>query len=279
MKKTVAVLLAMIMVLSAVPLAFAENETVELEEEVVAEEAGITPDSPLLWGLDRAIERISLALTFGKAAKAKKGLAYAQERLMEVQAMQEQKKLDKANKAKDAFNDLVDEAEENAAEVGDGDAEQDLEDEVEIEKKLDETKKIVEQIGNLSLRMQGLTAEQQNQIKAMLANMTQSTSEFKVKIQANKNKAKIKIKAAKGATDEEIKALEDALKQGMPLAQVRIVKQGTGVIKERGSDKNKTLEEENEVEQENEKSGKGKKGNETDAEDEVEEPEGNETEE
>ena len=144
MKRTIAIILAMLMVFSMLPLVLAEDvveeepaddssvviisadeqteevdeeveeeveteeeeETEETEEEVVElpeeveEEAGITPDSPL-YGLERAMERISLALTFGKSAKAKKGLAHARERLMEVQAMIAAKKLDKAAKAQD----------------------------------------------------------------------------------------------------------------------------------------------------------------------------------
>jgi hypothetical protein len=36
------------------------------------ETAGITPDSTIGWGLKRAWERVTLALTLGKAAKAQK---------------------------------------------------------------------------------------------------------------------------------------------------------------------------------------------------------------
>ena len=295
MKRTLAVLLAMIMVLSAVPFALAENETPEnelednltdeeLEEE--AEDAGVTPDNPVLWGLDRAIERTSLALTFNKAAKAKKGLAYAQERLMEVKLMQEQKKLDKANKSVEAYEDLTEEAAENVEEMGDGDPEAELEDTVEIEEKTQLNKLI---LNTIRLNVKNLNETQQAQVQEMLQAMEGVTSQFAVKVQENKNKVKIKIKAEKGATDEEIKALEYALKAGMPLAQVRIVKQGTGVIKERGSDKNKTAEVEDEDEAEDnetETSNKGKKGSHTESEDEVEdesedevedEVEGNET--
>lgn len=57
---------------------------------VVAEEelpdAGITPDS-MLYGLDRAFERISLALTFDRAAKAEKHLEFASERIAELKTM------------------------------------------------------------------------------------------------------------------------------------------------------------------------------------------------
>jgi len=62
-----------------------EEDVVEVPEEVI-EEAGVTPDS-ILWPFERIIERIDMKLTLGKSAKAKKGLAHARQRLLEVQAM------------------------------------------------------------------------------------------------------------------------------------------------------------------------------------------------
>jgi len=264
MKKTLAVILAMVMVLSAIPLAFAEdvveetpiteevteetpvveetteevvattNETIEVPAEVT-EEAGITPDSPL-YGIERALERINLALTFGKAAKAKKGLAHASERLMEVQKMIAEKKLKHAEKAQKAYEDAVAEVEDNMEEMGDGDAEQELADQVEIEDLVAKNTKVVQQIGNVTLRLgKSLTAEEKAKLQEAIASLEGINSAFKVKVLANKNRIKIKIKAAKGATDEEIAALENALREGSPLAKVRIVKtvkQGEGVIKE-----------------------------------------------
>ena len=81
MKKIMGLFVAMLLVLS-LPLALAEEET---------EDAGVTPDSPL-YGLDRAMDRIALALTFNKAAKAEKGLNIAQERLMEAKEMADESK-------------------------------------------------------------------------------------------------------------------------------------------------------------------------------------------
>jgi len=54
------------------------------EEEL--SDPGITPDS-WLYGIDRAFERISLALTFDRVAKAEKHLQIASERIAELRAM------------------------------------------------------------------------------------------------------------------------------------------------------------------------------------------------
>ena len=62
-------------------------------------DAGTTPDS-FLWGLDKAIDQLSLLLTFDKGEKAKKGIEIARERLLEVKEMVEDNKLEAAEKAK-----------------------------------------------------------------------------------------------------------------------------------------------------------------------------------
>jgi len=49
-------------------------------------QAGITPDSPL-YGIERALERIRMKLTYGNEAKVNYGLLIAEERLSEIQAM------------------------------------------------------------------------------------------------------------------------------------------------------------------------------------------------
>ena len=55
-------------------------------EIVMDSEAGTTPDS-FVWGIDRAIENLELALTFNIAKKENKRLENAYERLLEVKEM------------------------------------------------------------------------------------------------------------------------------------------------------------------------------------------------
>ena len=309
-KKILSILMAMLMMFSIASMAFADNETVEDipdnetveedpedeetedeedeeeteddeetedEEEVEltdeeSEEAGVTPDSPL-WGLDRALERINLALTFGKSAKAKKGLAHARERLMEVKAMIAAKRIAQAEKAQKAHKNIMEDVTENVEDMGNGDGEQELADQVEIEEALAKNEEI---LNNIRLKVRGLSDEDKAQLEEVIGGLEGVTSEFKVKVQANKQKTMIKIKAEKGATDEEIAALEAALKEGKELAKVRIVKQGTGVIKERGKDKEAEPEGDEPEEDEDEKKGKGKgKGKDKGGDDEEDEPEDN----
>ena len=58
-------------------------------EEAEFVDAGITPNSPV-YGLDRALERIQLAITFREAEKAKLKFKFAEERLAEAEVMAEE---------------------------------------------------------------------------------------------------------------------------------------------------------------------------------------------
>lgn len=70
------------------------------DNELALPAAGTTPDTRFLYGLELAFERIELALTVGKAAKAEKGLAFAGERLEEVNVMVEANKVEAAERAR-----------------------------------------------------------------------------------------------------------------------------------------------------------------------------------
>ncbi len=71
---------------------------VAMAQQATTEQPKTTPDKPF-YGLSVALDNINLALTFEKNAKARKGLEIARERLLEVKAMQEAGKLDKAEVA------------------------------------------------------------------------------------------------------------------------------------------------------------------------------------
>jgi len=119
MKKLFVLFVALLM-LSA-PIVLAEEPTENngvgiISEDIITEElsvdGGTTPDSPLR-GIDRAIERLEIALTFGKAANAKKKLLIARERLAEIRVMAKAKKIDALEKAQKAHDEILAEAEED----------------------------------------------------------------------------------------------------------------------------------------------------------------------
>lgn len=95
MKKLIGLLMALLLIVSAAPV-FAQEEA----------EAGTGPDSAL-YGLDRAFERISLALTVDRAKKAEKRLQIASERLAELMEM--------VNKGKPEFAGML--ANDHAKEI------------------------------------------------------------------------------------------------------------------------------------------------------------------
>jgi hypothetical protein len=222
-----------------------ENETeepeVEEEEEVevdenVTEEAGVTPDSAL-WGLERAIERISLKLTFGKSAKAKKGLAHARERLMEVQAMIAQKKLDKAAKAEEAYEEGMQEVEDNVEDIGDGDAVEELEVQAELEQALSQHRTIIQKTAQLKTKFKGLTAGQMDQISSIVGSLGNSTGKVEVGVKEQKSKTKIKLKAKEGLTDEQIGQITAQIQEAVASGKsAKVVLPGKGKSKVKGGD-------------------------------------------
>jgi len=201
----------------------AENETQAEEIEIEIEDnetAGTTPDQPLLWGLERAMERIDLALTFNKASKAKKGLRHAKERLLEVEAMIAAKKLDAAEKAQKVREKIIERVQEQVEEMGDG-ADEDIEDILEIENEAEEQENRMQML-KVKFQFKGnLTEEQRAQIDALIESCQNRSQAFKLKIQDKKAKVKIRIKAMTEKTDEEIEELMQATEERLNITAER----------------------------------------------------------
>ena len=160
-----------------------------------SEDPGVTPDS-FLWGLDRAIERISLLLTFDKSAKAKKGLAHARERLLEVKAMIEQKKLDAAEKAKEEHGRALGRVKDKIKEIKDEDPEDEIEDELDVEDGVEEHESEIEELETeIEAKIKGnLTAEQKALVDQLIESFKGEVGKLKIEIKNEQEKTKIKIK-------------------------------------------------------------------------------------
>src|SRR4030042_85256 len=99
MKKIMVIMLCLLLVL---PMALAQEETPEETNETE-----ITPDSPL-YVLDDVIDRLALSMKFGQAAKIEKSLEIARERLKEAEDMVEQGNFNKAEKAREKYEKIID---------------------------------------------------------------------------------------------------------------------------------------------------------------------------
>ena len=97
------ILLSLLMLI--LPIVIAQETT---------EDAGTTPDS-ILYGLDKAFERIGLAFTFGQANKAEKRLNHANERIAELKEMIDKGKPEYADDLVKDYNNKINKANEIAA--------------------------------------------------------------------------------------------------------------------------------------------------------------------
>ncbi|MBR9680200.1 MAG: hypothetical protein GOU98_00015 [Candidatus Altiarchaeota archaeon] len=169
--------------------------------------SGINPDS-ILWGLDVALDKISLALTANPEKKAEKALEIAQERLMEVKAMAEANKFEAIAKAEKEHKSTLLKVEESINDLSEDDPEVQIEKELELEVKLKEHKESVERVKTelkVKIQVEGeLTVEQQARLDEFLASLSENTENAQIQIQNKKDDTKIKIKIKTGETEIEV---------------------------------------------------------------------------
>ena len=100
---------------------------------------GIDPDN-FFYGFDVFLDNIMLAFASGDIEKAELSLAIAEERLQEVRLMIEKNKLSAAQVAQSEHDKILSVAEDAIGQIESENALDELKEEVEIEKKLNEHK-------------------------------------------------------------------------------------------------------------------------------------------
>ena len=164
-------------------------------------DAGVTPDS-FLWGLDKAIDQLTLLLTFDKGEKAKKGIEIARERLLEVKEMIEENKLEAAEKAKEEHGRTLVNVKEKVKEIEKDSSTEEIREIIEIEKELEEHEDNVEEVNTelkVKVKVEGtITEEQKALINSILDSLKGQTGEVEIEIKNKKDKTKIKIKQETG---------------------------------------------------------------------------------
>ena len=198
----------------------AEPETAASSEEVTVtpqevEDAGVTPDNRMIWGIDRAFERISLALTLNKAAKARKGIAYAKERLAELKLMVRENKADAAEKAAEAEQDDIADAEQAASEISSDNPEEELALQNDIQSRFQAQYEHTAQVKDAILaRMQAKwTPEKYQKISDNFARMEARHKEVKDRLVARQAKIEAKVQAKTGKTIEEVRRLSEKARE------------------------------------------------------------------
>lgn len=186
---------------------FAGLPVANAQEASESEDPGITPDS-FLYGLDVALDKISLLLTFDQAEKSKKGLEIARERLIEVKVMAEQNKTKAMIKAKNEHDQMLDKVKGFIKEIEKDNSTEEIDEEIEVEKELEKHVMKLEEIrGELKVKLKiggDITPEQQSVIESVLSAMENKTGEVGIEIKNKKGKTKMEIKVKTGKSDEEI---------------------------------------------------------------------------
>ncbi len=168
--------------------------------------AGITPDHPGFWGLERSLERIQELLTFSEEGKINLGLKRARERHCEIIKMLEQKKFQPAEKAKVAYENQLKTVEKRINSFGNGDVEEDSEKLVALKAKIQAQVEAGEKIqAKVKSKMQEkLTEEQKTQLNEMVKNMDRAGFNVRQTVKDKQNKVEVKVKAKLEKSDEEI---------------------------------------------------------------------------
>ncbi len=183
-------------VLIAALMIAAPNASAQSVDRLSERFAGVTPDN-IFWGLDLAVEKISLLITLDPAEKAEKNLEMARERLLEVRQMTNENKLDDAAKAEVEFRRSTDDAASSVADVRRQNETQELEDKIRIERKTGELiddLSILHAESRIRLDIRGdVTAEQRAFIQSIFDSMANKTGEIRIRIDSEKGRTKARI--------------------------------------------------------------------------------------
>ncbi|MCH7567952.1 MAG: hypothetical protein IIA87_00890 [Nanoarchaeota archaeon] len=200
------ILLSSLLIFVTLSFVIAQDQAVSAEEEI---QAGVTPDNPL-WGIDRALENINLALTFDKSAKAEKGLKHALERLLEVKAMIEEEKIPDAEKAELAHKEKLTRVRAGIQELEE-DNEKNLEEVVDLENALDDQEAELDEIrSRIRIKIEGitLTEEQIARLLAFINSLDENIERVRIDIENKEERTKVRIEQRTGRSRIEI---EDGL--------------------------------------------------------------------
>lgn len=183
------------------------------EDEVIDGDPGVLPDSPF-WGLERALERINLALTFNSERKAEKGLNIARERILEARAMVDKDDIDSADKAREARSRVLVRIRKNIDNIEDDDPEEELRTTLRFEARLKEQEDDINELETrIKVKIRGeLTDEQRTRLDELISSFRDQNGRLEIEIENKRGRTKIKIKARREISDDELEDLEDEIK-------------------------------------------------------------------
>jgi len=183
-------LFAVLAILFLLPIALAHEE-----------QPKTTPDKPY-YGLSVALDKLSLALTFDNHAKAKKGLAIAHERLLEIKAMREAGKLDRAEISADNYASAQEAVANSVSQIKAASAEAEAEKLADVESGLVETEEEANEVSG-ELAADAQTGDANSESSARIGRINERISHHqKAILKLEERKAKLTGKVSENKTRE-----------------------------------------------------------------------------
>ncbi len=217
---------AMLLLATAMPSFAQERPAVRIPVEV----AGTTPDS-LLYGLDVALDRISLLIASleGAQAHARKGLEIADERLAESEVMAEIGNFEAMASAEHEHDQMLAVVKERIKDIEHANATREIEMRIELERDVTRHRGNIEGFSNrLELRIEiegGVTPEQIALITSILNSLRVRTGEVEIEIEIRKGETRIEIMQQTGMSEEEVDTEIRGIERRMGLVEAEMGRQ------------------------------------------------------
>jgi len=215
------IIVILLVSISGIGVLAAENGDSEIDSEDSGEaeeivEAGISPDS-ILYGLDKAIDRLRLAISLGSEKKSKKALEIAEERLAEVKKMIEEGKIQEADEAGEEHDNLIEESEQELENIDGSEDAEDIEESLRkiarLQDKIESHREKIIAIKTRILERQAdrMTSEQIAHLEEVFFKIENRTYNAENKFLDRKDKEKIKYKVIAHKTDDELEEFENEI--------------------------------------------------------------------
>lgn len=284
MSKTFAILTIAMFLISLAPAISAEETLISTQIET--EEAGITPESPIAYSAEQAMEQIRMALTFNKEKKTELCLRYAEERLAETEKLYARNQTKYLEKAQERYEKQIQRIEKLSDEIdSDGNTENakealELSSNIEARLQIHQEKVALIKSRILERQRERMTTEQIAHLEEVFSKVQNKTKIAEQKTAQKRENSRIAYRTLANLTDEELNTLVQEIESKNTIYERRNViketvkneiqerkqaRDGTGEYHEQiyGSLNNNSDETELEIEEESEESNKSEnsKGN------------------
>ena len=204
------------------PAALAEEEIAAGVEEVAIEGTGGTAPDSILYGLDVALDNISLMLTFDPEAKARRGLEIAHERLLEVREMVRERKLEAARTAQREHANALATANAAVESVETDGKEETAENALRVTARIQERIESHQEFASvIKEKLAELSPEDRAAVEELFGEVVANAAQVKVKIMAKKDSAKLKFKAITEKLDAELEEAVAEIEEDAGLTEGR----------------------------------------------------------